>query len=67
MLVDFDICHRMVSLRKLYSVIVTCFLKVNILSVNISQMVRASAKMCESLVHILIFAIEWCHCENCTL
>ena len=29
--VDFDICHRMVSLQKLYSVIVTYFSMFNIL------------------------------------
>ena len=45
--VDFDICHRMASLRRLYSVTLTYFFKVIFLfkNVNISDKVRACAKM----------------------
>ena len=41
--VDFDICHQMASLRKLYSVTLTYFLKVTTCNVNILQKVRACA------------------------
>ena len=34
--VDFDICHRMASLRKLYFVTLTYLLKVNIFEMSIS-------------------------------
>ena len=43
--VDFDNSHRMVYLQKLYSVTLAYFLKVKNLNFNISQTVRASAKM----------------------
>ena len=42
--VDFDICHRAVLLRKLYSVTLTYFLKVKN-KVNISETVWANAEM----------------------
>ena len=44
--VDFDICHRMVSMQKFYCMTFTYILKVKIKDVNISEMVRVSAKMC---------------------
>ena len=39
-----DICHRMVSLQKMISVTLTYLLMVKNVNVNISEMVRASAK-----------------------
>ena len=42
--VDFDICHRMVSLRELYSLTLTYIFKVKTLNVNFSETVRANAK-----------------------
>ena len=56
--VDFDICHRMVPLRELYSVTVTYFLKVKTKKFNNSQTVRANAKICLSHLKTLTFAIE---------
>ena len=44
-IVGFDICHRKASLRKFHSMTFSCFLKVTIWNVNVSEMVRASAKM----------------------
>ena len=64
--VDFDICHRMVSSRKLYFVTLTYFYKVEKEEFNIAETLRASAKMNGSLLWILAFAIAWCHCENCS-
>ena len=56
--VDFDICHRMASLRKLYFVTLTYFLKVkNKKNFKTSEMVRASTKMCE----ILFIDFDICH------
>ena len=43
--VDFGVYRRMASLRKCYSVTLTYFLKVKIRNVNISEAVRAGAKM----------------------
>ena len=40
-----DICHRIMSLRKLYYATLTYFLKVKNFNFYISEMVRASAKM----------------------
>ena len=42
--VDFDICHQTVQLRKLHSVTLTYFLKVNIFKFYISETVRAVKK-----------------------
>ena len=44
-LIDFDVCYRMMSLRKLYSVTLTYFL--NVTSFNIAETVKASAKCME--------------------
>ena len=42
--VDFDICHRMALMQKLYSVTLTYLLKVTIINFYISETARASAK-----------------------
>ena len=61
--VDFDNFHRLVSLRKLYSVTWTNLLKVKN---YILETIRVCEKNgWESLVDFT-FAIEWFHCENCT-
>ena len=53
--VDFGICHRTVSLRKLYYVTLTYFVNVKNKKV-ICEIVRASAKkVWESLIHFDIF------------
>ena len=46
--VDFDICHQMASIQKLY--FMTYLFMGQILNVDISEMVTASAKMYGSLL-----------------
>ena len=48
--VDFDICHRMVSLRNLYSVTLINILNITPFKFFISETLRASAEMCGSLL-----------------
>ena len=47
--VDFDIFHRMASMRKLYYVTLTNFLKAKIQNLYISETVSASTQMCGSI------------------
>ena len=61
--VDFEICQRMVSIRKLSFMTLTYFLKVKY---NISETIKTSAKMFGNLLYILTFAIKWCQCGNGT-
>ena len=63
--VDFVICHRRSSLRTLYSLTLTYFLKVKMWNVNISETVSASTKRHWINFPDFIFAIEWPHYENC--
>ena len=49
--VDFDICHRMVSLRRFNSVTFADFLKVNKFEPLTSEMVKASVKMHADFVY----------------
>ena len=44
MFVDFDICHQIVQLHKLYSVILTYFFKVFFFKYYIAETVRSSVK-----------------------
>ena len=63
--IDIDICHWMLPLQKLYSMTLTYISWSNISNANISKTVRARAEMHDT-TFILVFAIEWRHCESCT-
>ena len=53
--VDFDICHRMVSLRRFNSVTLADFLLVNKFETLTSEMVGASVKMHAAFVYFDIY------------
>ena len=62
--VDFDICHQMVSMRKLYYVTLTYFFEgqqflICCKNVYISDTVRASAKMPRTTV----IDLDICQCD----
>ena len=62
--VDFEICHQIVSLWKLYYAILTYILKGKFFKFYISETVRAGTKRSGRHLQTLTFAIERCHCEN---
>ena len=63
--VDVDICHRIATSRKLYSVTLTYFLKIKKYEMLISESVRASTQMHEMTYVDFDFAIKK-HLQNCT-
>ena len=63
---NFGICHRVTSFIKLYSVIVTYFLKVNFFLWRLWNC-KSFRKTCVSDICRPTFAVECRHCENCTL
>ena len=62
--IDFNIGHRIASLRMLYSLTMTWFSRSNISNVNISKTVRASAKVQNmtfvdfNIANVILFDID---------